>query len=458
MRWASLLVCIVLLSGAAGGARSEPLPDPGDLGPYTTASITLTITNPDNGDEIEADVHYPSAGDEIDPANAPYATLVFARGFLSSSGNYAGNGHHLASWGYIVLVADFPSEDIEARADDVQYLLSYLEAENTEPTSIFYNRIDTSRFGVLGHSLGGLTTLMVAARDPRVQVAVALDPVNPPEQMNTPWDYAAEAPQISAPLAVIGAPSQGCNSSANYNSMYPVVGSDHKTLWVLDGGNHCDFVDFPPSLVRTACYTLCALLGGGQYSAERVQLARRYTTAWLNYYLRGQTEYFSYLYGADAEADIQSNLVTRNSQTAPQDVVAEGQPGAVLVSWTLPTYPIIAGYNIYRSTQSGEYPGVPIAAGRVSSYEDLDVVGGTRYYYVVRSRDAAGNEHQPSGEVNAAPMDDATPTATATVTPTTTVTTTPTVTATSTATPSVTITPSATTTWLELWLPLLLAK
>jgi len=452
MRWASLVVCIVLLLGASGGARSEPLSDPGEPGPYATGSVVLNITNPDNGDELVTDVYYPSAGEEIDPGDAPYAALVFARGFLSSSGNYAGNGRHLASWGYIVVVADFPSEDIEARAADVQYLLSYLQAENTDPASMFYNRIDTSRFGVLGHSLGGLTTLMVSARDPRVQVAVALDPVNPTEPMGTPWDYAPEAPQIDAALAVIGAPSQTCNSSANYNSMYSVVGSDHKALWVIDGASHCDFVDFTSSLESFLCYLLC----GGQYSAERVQLARRYTTAWLNYYLREQPEYFSYLYGEDAEADIEANLVTRNAQTAPQDVVAEGQPGAVLVSWTLPTYPIIAGYNIYRSTQSGEYLSVPIAAGRVSSYQDLDVAGGTRYYYVVRSRDAAGNEHQPSGEVNAAPTEAATPTATATATVT--VTATPTVTATSTATPSITITPSATDTRLGFWLPLLLAK
>lgn len=453
MRWVSLVVCIALLLGTSAGARSGPVSDPGDPGPYTTGSLSLTITNPDNGDEIATDVYYPSVGEEIDPVNAPYAALVFARGFLSSSGNYSGNGRHLASWGYIVLVADFPSEDIEARAADVQYLLSYLEAENVNAASIFYNCIDTSRFGLLGHSLGGLTTLMASARDPRVQVAVALDPVNPPEQMATPWDYAAEAPQVHAPLAVIGAPSQTCNSSANYNSMYPVLGSNHKALWVIDGASHCDFVDFTSSLESFFCYLIC----GGQYSAERVQLARRYTTAWLNYYLREQPEYFSYLYGEDAEADIQANVVTRDAQTAPQDVVAVGQPNAVLLSWNLPAYPIIAGYNIYRGTQSGEYPGVSVAAGRVPVYQDLDVAGGTRYYYVVRSRDAAGNEHQSSVEVSAAPTDGATLTATPTVTVTPTATATMTVTGTPTGTPSMTTTPSPAK-WLDIWLPLLLVE
>ena len=143
MRWFSLIVCIALLLGTSAGARSEPLSDPGDPGPYTTGSMSITVTNPGNGDELATDVYYPSSGGQIDPNGAPYATLVFARGFLSSSGNYAGNGIHLASWGYLVLVADFPSEDIEARAADVQYLFSYLEAENANAASLFYNRIDT---------------------------------------------------------------------------------------------------------------------------------------------------------------------------------------------------------------------------------------------------------------------------------------------------------------------------
>ena len=138
-----------------------------------------------------------------------------------------------------------------------------------------------------------------------------------------------------------------------------------------------------------------------------VWLGERYTTAWLNYYLRGQSQYFTYLYGEDAQADIQANRVTRAVQTAPQGVAATGQPGAIIVRWDLPAYSVIAGYNIYRGLQSGAYPSAPIASvGRVSSYLDQDTSGGNRFYYVVRSRDADGNEHQPSSEVSAVPGDE----------------------------------------------------
>ena len=113
---------------------------------------------------------------------------------------------HLASWGYIVAMPDFPSEIAEDRATDVQYLLSYLEAEDANPASMFYGRIAVNRLGVVGHSLGGATTLMVAARDSRIKAAVALDPGILPSALDTPWDYQQEAPMIKAPTAVLVSP------------------------------------------------------------------------------------------------------------------------------------------------------------------------------------------------------------------------------------------------------------
>ena len=301
---------VTLLMGLFTSAPGEPHRDPGQPGPFSASSVAVTVTNPSNGHSLVTIIYYPAVDGQIDPSSGPYATLVFARGFLSKPIYYPGNGTHLATWGYITAMPDFPNEDIEGRASDVQYTLSYMEAENANPASIFYHRIDAERLGVVGHSLGGLTTMMVAARDSRVKAAVALDPVNTSAVGSGPWDYQQEAPNISAPLAIVGAPSQTCNLGANYNDMYPVVGSDHKAKWVLANGNHCDFVDTDSALERFACYFVCS----GSYSATRVQLVEQYTAAWLNYYLQGQTEFFSYLYGQDAQTDLDAGLVTRDSR------------------------------------------------------------------------------------------------------------------------------------------------
>ena len=55
----------------------------------------------------------------------------------------------------------------------------------------------------------------------------------------------------------------------------------------------------------------------------------------------------------------------------------------------------------------GGQPGesVPRAqVSAVSSYVDTDVEPGTVYHYKVRSRDAAGNEHEASREVSASTL------------------------------------------------------
>jgi pimeloyl-ACP methyl ester carboxylesterase len=430
----TFFVSLVLLLGLFPSAAEEPRRDPGSRGPFNAGSVSVTVTNPDNGHALVTDIYYPAVNGQVDPGNAPYAALVFARGFLASASYYPGNGAHLATWGYITAMPDFPSENIEDRVSDARYMLSYLEAENANPDSIFYRQIAVDRLGVIGHSMGGLTALIVAARDARVKAAVALDPVNASGMAGGPWNYQLEAPNIAAPLAVIGAPAQTCNLFANYNDMYPAAGSDHKAKWVLTDGNHCDFVDTDSALERFACYLVCA----GTYSATRVQLVERYTTAWLNYYLRDQTDYYSYLYGQDAQGDIEAGRITRDAQTAPHDVSALPQQNAVELRWRLPAYSVIAGYDIYRSTQSGAYPGAPSAiVGRVSSYLDEDVIGGTPFYYVLRSRDAAGNEHQSSSEVSAVPI--AHPTATSTP-------------------PAATPTPVVTAKPYRYWLPLLLRE
>ena len=190
---------------------------------------------------------------------------------------YANSGRLLASAGHILAIPHFPSENIETRASDARYVLSFLESENANTNSLFFLKIDPRRLGIIGHSLGGLTALMVAARDSRIRVAIALDAVNPPPFMGLgSWAYISQAPGITAPVAILGAPAQTCNYDAQYSSMYPYIGSEHKALVVFANGNHCDFQS------RRECYLVCP--SGGNYDAERVRQIDRDLVAWLEYY------------------------------------------------------------------------------------------------------------------------------------------------------------------------------
>ena len=378
--------------------------DPADPGPRSADYFEVTLTNPDTGNSLPTVVWFPARGTDIDLQGAPYPGLVFAHGFLATPLLYSGNGQQLATWGYVVAMPDFADERLEARVSDARWLLTYLEEETLSPDSLLHGMIDPDRLGIVGHSLGGLTTLVVAARDARVQAAVALDPVNPPLFLNiSAWNAEGEGGALTAPVLVLAAPAQTCNYFANYEGVYPLLGAQHKAKLVVSEGNHCDFMQTSSAVPRDACYRICR----GEFSEDRVALAGRYSIAWLNYYLRGDPEFYAYLYGGVAHDDVEAGLLTREIDTAPRAVDAQGEQAAIRVSWERYAHPIVDGYSIYRRTEGGVLGGRSTARlTAVSSYIDTDVVPGRRYYYVVRSRDAAGNEHGPSREVSAVALPD----------------------------------------------------
>ncbi len=402
-----IVVCVsVLVVASCGGWPRwrdwQPVPsDPADAGPHEAHYIQVTLTNPETGRDLPTVIWFPADGSEVDASGAPYAALVFAPGFFASPLMYPGNGQQLATWGYVVAMPDFPDERIGGRVSDARYLLSYLGKTNVDPGSTLYGMIDTGRLGMVGHSLGGLTALVAAARDERIKAVVALDPVNPPGFLGVDlWDMEGEAPGINAPTLVIGAPSQTCNYYASYEEIYPVLGAPHKAKLVVSEGNHCDFMVTDNPYPRDACYQLCR----GRYAEDRVALGGRYTVAWLNYYLRGDVRFYAYLYGNIAQDDLEAGLLTRDVQTAPKDVTGTWEASGVHISWARYDHPVVAGYNIYRREEGGAYGSQPYArVGPVSSYVDTDVGPKRLYFYILRSRDSAGNEHQPSAEVSAAP-------------------------------------------------------
>jgi dienelactone hydrolase len=365
------------------------------MGPYAAARIRAKTFNPDTGKQLKADIYYPSLDGAMDPQGAPYPALVFAHGFMAWPLLYSGNGQHLASWGYVVAMPDFPDEDTELRASDAGHMFSSLEALNADKDSRFFQQIDVDRFGLVGHSLGGLTTLMVAARDVRVKAAVALDPVRPPSAPSIwrkgSWDYKAEAPNLTAPLAVIAAPGHRCNLFAAYRKMFAAAGSSHKAQYVLVNGSHCDYMDVPssPFYVET-----CSRLCGRPFSEERMRLVERYTAAWFNYYLKADAAGYDHIFGAGLSDDVQADRIVAEIATAPADLNAETTGCQVQLTWRVYDRPPVTGYHIYRAESEAEFGAQPLASvGCQGMYEDTNAVPGHTYFYALASHDAAGQEH-----------------------------------------------------------------
>jgi len=82
----------------------------------------------------------------------------------------AGNGEHLASWGYVVAIPVL-LDGVEGQIADMQAVLSYLKESNAADSFLF-QKADVDRLAVAGHSFGGATVLALAARDVRVKAVV----------------------------------------------------------------------------------------------------------------------------------------------------------------------------------------------------------------------------------------------------------------------------------------------
>jgi dienelactone hydrolase len=114
------------------------------------------------------------------PQSARVPLVLLAAGNDESASDQAVLGERLASHGYVVVAAPFPtrigtapmaSEDdvarvAEAQADDLAAMVNALAAWTT---------VDTSRIAVVGHSFGARAGLLLAMRDRRVRALISLD-------------------------------------------------------------------------------------------------------------------------------------------------------------------------------------------------------------------------------------------------------------------------------------------
>lgn len=175
-------------SGSAAAQLIEP-------GPWSVSEQDLTLVDatrptPENGDYAGADsrtlvttLWYPEG--EV-PGGMPL--VIYSHGFMSNrqGGNY--HARALASRGYLVAAADFPLSnmnapggpnpaDVDRQPGDVSFIIDSLLALEGDAKP-FEADVDGSRIGVMGLSLGGLTSTLVGYhprwRDERVRAVVSI--------------------------------------------------------------------------------------------------------------------------------------------------------------------------------------------------------------------------------------------------------------------------------------------
>ena len=268
-------------AGADAAGADAPVSAAGDPANDGTATVTVaTVTIPAGSRSAPATTFVPST-----PAPRP---LVFVSpGFQMARAQYTSYAHHLATWGFTVVLADYTDTGFFAShqqlADDISLEITWALAQPGLG-------IDPDRIATAGHSLGGDISTLVAVGDARVKAVVGWDPVDG----GTP----AVLPKLAtlhAALAVIGETTDGAGggmpcapTASNYQQFYAKAPGPALAMSVPTA-DHMDWVDDP------TC-SFCTFCTAGTAPADLARTAtRRLNVAWLRKQLLGDAAMSTWL-------------------------------------------------------------------------------------------------------------------------------------------------------------------
>ena len=282
------LVCATAALGVGGGApaAAAQADEVHTVGVVQRTFVDTSRRTAANGDapaspqrSLDTTIYYPAPGtspanpatepatDAAPPADGPFPLLVFAHGFGASAAAYDGILKSWAAAGYVVAAPNFPLSTTSApgspnpgdfihQPEDVSFVVTAMVDRSEGDDDVLAGLVDGKRVGVAGHSLGGITTLGVAAhtccQDDRIKGAIVLsgDPLEFPKGK---FDYAQTPPL----LLVHGTEDSAVDYGASIDVFNAARGP--KGLVTIEGGDHGSPISvagpaFPSVLAATTAF------------------------------------------------------------------------------------------------------------------------------------------------------------------------------------------------------------
>jgi len=193
---------------------------------------------------LEGKVWYPA-----ERIGAPFPLIVYSHGLMSRWQEATELGPHLASYGYVVVAVTYPLTGLSApdgpevmdvvnQPADVSFLIDTLLSESAERGNRLEGMIDGERIGVMGLSLGGMTTELAAfhpaMRDPRIDAALS---VAGPTSMFTSAFFGADVPFLMLAGDIDALIPYATNAA-------PVLQKAPRSqLLTIHGGSHAGFAN-----------------------------------------------------------------------------------------------------------------------------------------------------------------------------------------------------------------------
>jgi len=182
---------------------------------YTSQAVS-DIYTPGFG---AATIYYPTSTTQT------YGGIAVVPGYTGTQSSISWYGPRLASHGFVVITIDTNSryDDPSERATQLLAALDWLTGSWSGRA-----RVDASRLGVMGHSMGGGGSIEAASRRPSLQAAVPL----------TPW-HTDKTWSTSTPVLIFGADGDSIAPvSTHAEPLYTNLQTTEKAYLELNNANH----------------------------------------------------------------------------------------------------------------------------------------------------------------------------------------------------------------------------
>lgn len=283
--------------------------NPDEPGPYHIGYYKVSYNDPVYGG-YTATIRYPAKYDGFfAPKNnsaAPYPGIVVANGFAASEWQIKWIPTHLTTYGYVTICFTPPHK---ISGDTTQWAYGFikgiekLKSHDSLLFSPIYGILDKDTFGAIGLSMGGGGCIEATGLEySEIDASVALAPASSDSSKNA-------AQNIYVPIQIQVGNNDGIVPPERVLPYYSELIADNlnKEYLSIYGGNHIGFID--DFVARFAEYLGLDDQKEIEFEEQR-RISCKYFTAWFEYHLRGVEDYFTYIFGNDAQSDLDAGILS----------------------------------------------------------------------------------------------------------------------------------------------------
>ncbi len=304
--------------GSTGGEEKKTPIDPNVDGTlaYDKISYKLPYEGGDESLDIDLVIYAPTVKEK-------YPLVLFTHGFLLSPDGYFTYAQRLASYGFAVVMPQMPGtltspKTHKQQAAYLKAILDWALGAGSATGGVLEGKVDATRVGVSGHSMGGKLSMLLASSDARVKAAFLVDPVDSgPPTGGDAADYPSVTPelmpQVAIPFVALGETINSAGGSCapgdnNYEQYYAYAQSPALKI-TMTSANHMSFLDDPD------CGLACAICKKGTDDPAVTRLLTlKYMTAFYLMEFYDRLELKDYLTGAQMKLDADASLAEFESK------------------------------------------------------------------------------------------------------------------------------------------------